>query len=180
MPNREPSPRPESRPSPFRVGAPDRSYDYVMGGARFYEWQATDTDAYLSRIAGWGKLILVREGQLELPISVRSASSVLSGTEAFPGEKDEVVRFMVDYTGMVRKTLQATDVSLALDTVAVMRGSKDKLVVPPHTLETDAEAVAAWYSALDEDLAKVLEQEPRREELLAAFHNGMQSLETER
>lgn len=166
----------------FNVGMADVSRGYVRNGVRYFEYQTSPDDERLSVLAGWNDFEREEVGEgvarLVLPSSMRSASSALGGIEAWPGEKQEIVDFVVSYAHGVHKELNGkSDVSLLLDTIGVNKGNRTTIVVPPHRLSADVQEVREWLSALQDDLATVLGNDPARNELLGRFNSGMQFLE---
>jgi hypothetical protein len=168
----------------FHVGLEEYSTEYVSGEKRYFEWQLSSDDENLSKLAGWAAMPFdlvpgenAQYGRLEMPTSLRSASSALGGVEAFEGEKKDIIDFIVTYTHSVYDSFRAADTSLQLDTIGVSRGNEEILVVPPHRLETNRETIVDWYLNMQADIETVLENEPNRDELLNTFHAGLSFLE---
>ena len=167
----------------FRVGIASQTMEYVRNDRRYFEWQVSEQDQALSGLAHWASLpTSVRKesfgevGRIELPSSLRSASSALGGIEAFEGEKDAIVGFMVGYGKAVYEHFRAVDTNLLLDTVGVSRGNAEILMVPPHNLETNPDTIADWYSHLQFDIETVLEGDPQKDALINSFREGMSFL----
>jgi hypothetical protein len=182
----------ENSPGPvFRVGAPGYSGELSAEGRRLFYWAPSAEDHLFSEAAGWSNLVVpqtewqtlndqsqlvVPAAWLELPSTTASASSVLAGTEAWLGQKKEVVDFVVGYAQRVYAEHNVVDTSVNLDTVGVTRGNEQIFVVPPHYAEHDQSTAGVWLSVVYHDLEAVLRTEPNREELLNDFQNGMSFL----
>jgi hypothetical protein len=178
--------RPPVQESVFRVGNPDFVEDVIESGKRVLRWQSSPEDWQLGDLAGWNSAFF-RPGteveghvHIEIPRNVSTAGSVLSGTEAWQGEKDDVIDFITGYQKKVRAQFNALDTSVTLDTVAVftvLEISKDRLmfIVPPHHLSRDSAEIKQWASKLVDDLDRILVKEPKRQELIERFHAALRT-----
>lgn len=179
QPNFETAPKPVSV---FHVGDHKLSEEYIIGDHRYFEWYATERDHLMRDIAGWGELPFeqVQHGQanarIELPMSLRNAASVLTGREAWEGEKASVVDFMVQYARTVKSTFNAVDVSMVLDNVGVSRRGELKIVTPPYKLTDDPFEINTWMDRLRGDMEALLANEPTQDDLLRQFDEGMSFL----
>ena len=168
-------------PAPLRVGrsGPDGSVlssDVVLDGNRYFGWIPTLEDERFAPFAGWDEFPRTDNpefSQLEIPSDTRSAASVLAGTEAWPGEKDQVIEYLVGYVQNVHNHLGVVDTGLQLDGIGITRGNEQMFVLPPHDGRTDTESAGKWLQAIRADLHSVLLADPRREELLEQFDTGM-------
>lgn len=167
---------PESRPVArhFKVGSVATRNEVSADGRRRFFFPHGQADPDLATLAGWSELVDAAfstpdHGCLILPTTTRPAGSVMSGMQAWPTEKEEVVAFMASYVRAVHDAHGGVDTSMTLDTIGVSRGNEDKFVLPPHTLETDPEAMRTWVERLDHDLTQVLAQEEARDHLMGMF-----------
>ena len=86
---------------------------------------------------------------------------------------------MSKYLQQVYHKFGMVDVSVKLDTVAVPRGNYDIFVLPPHNLvKPNEQVVGQWLGRLYSDLFKVLNTEPRRDELIGGVQANLEFLKT--
>jgi hypothetical protein len=159
--------------SVFHIGDRSLSYDIkVGGGRRLFLWQSDEEDFSLAETAGWQRLLLPNQNSngyacLEIPEGTRSAQSVLSGLEAWTGEKLRVINFISDYRKAVESVTNGkVDVSVSLTTTAKTK-SGEFFITPPHNLTDDTELMKAWSDRLTKELESVLLPEDDKETLLA-------------
>jgi hypothetical protein len=163
----------------FRIGRPDLAQETIIDGKRRFFWHVNSQDTQLAELAGWHRLDATDEGEgigsIEIPDDARSASSALGGMEARMGEKDQILDFVSGYANTLYERFGAVDGSLSLDTVGVTRGNEKIFVVPPHNLlqVEDPAAYSGWYDSMRADLEDILISDPRRDELVSKFRQGM-------
>lgn len=163
----------------FRVGNPEMSADQMIEGKRFFNWRVSDDDVKVAELAGWGHLDYqgfdhpsgITIGRIELPANLRSGSSVLSGVEAWEGEKDGLLSTITGFVKSVHDKHKAIDTNLTLDSVAVARGNNNKgaLFMPPHQLANDPAVIQEWVDTFKNDMEVVLDGDPLKETLLRHF-----------
>jgi hypothetical protein len=159
---------------PFALGSGDV---FIDGERRFY-WNPGPYDGMLALHAGWKDLRLTEQDRsyLLVPEGTRNASSVLGGTEAYSGEKRDLLAFITDYTAQMLHRFGAVDISVNLNKLAVTRGEDRRcFIVPAHDLSADPESIATWRALLVEDVREVvsLEQNP---ELIEDFMDVINDL----
>lgn len=162
----------------FRVGATATHNLVAMDGKRLFMWTPSEDDTRFAELAGWQELRDLEhtnesQASLVLPTTIRPASSVFAGVQAWPKEKEQVVNFMSSYIRSVHNELGGIDAGFGLNTVGVARGNEQMLVLPPHNLQTDAEAIGAWADALRADMAQVLAREEQRDHLMGILNEAM-------
>ncbi len=160
----------------FKVGGPGTFDMLSLAGVRHFYWEPSVTDEHLKHMAGWGKYVdtskaTVTQDCLTLPKTTRTAGAVLSGMQAWPTEKMEVVTFLADYVRRVYDKFGGVDQGLSLDTLGVSRGNEEIFALPPHNLVTDPTEVQQWAERLDHDLVQVLGEEGQRDQLMEKFRN---------
>lgn len=167
--------------SAFRVGNPELTQEYFKDGRKILQWVAGDLDESLADLAGWKNLphALPRDemGCLEIPAGTRSASSVLSGMEAWEGEKAEVLSFVAEYEKHVSEKFGGVDVGVNLDTVAVTKDRKF-FIVPPHIVSREESDKSVWFMNWVKDLEQVLATEPSRRDLIDDYFRKMMAVNT--
>lgn len=115
---------------------------------------------------------------LEIPIGTRSASSVLAGAEAWPGEKLEIVDFLVSYVSATAQDMGGgIDGNLSLDTIAVTKDRK-LLATPPHELVVSRRGVGVVLNGLLADLQRITVTDARQKELVYRALSGFRALHT--
>lgn len=169
---------PESQPGPvFRIGLPHVTTEYIEEGKRLFLWSVNPGDQEVASLAGWGTFpwaVNGMVGSLEIPYDTRSASSALGGTEAWVGEKDQILNAMALYANNVYQEHRVIDTNLQLDSMGVTRGNDVLFMAPPHNLTVlEAPIARSWYDALVTDIDEVLSADPRREELVGNFKAAM-------
>lgn len=177
LPPKEPVALPSD--SVFRIGNPRQTEEWSIDNRRVLKWLPSEEDFAYGEVAGWAELPNTVDeegfGYIEIPAGTRSASSVLSGLEAWEGEKASILDFLVKYQTTLRRQFGVLDSSVTLETVAI---AKDRFmfVTPPHAATNDFEAMNTWHNELMKDLDKVLAIEPNREELLSTYQRGIEVL----
>lgn len=154
----------------FRIGNPTESIETKEAGVRKLLWNANG-DEWLKDIAGWGDLPhgLSEDGfmLIDVPEGTRNAGGILSGVEAWRGEKAEIIDFLLQYVDAVYAATDGmVDVGLGLDTVAVTKTEGEKFVAPPHHLLGDPDGVSAWRTRILNDAYSVLAGDQNREQLV--------------
>lgn len=173
---------PERVPGPLGIGQPNLSYEITIGGKRLLGWHLGEYDKTLQDVAGWAPIFRDESPErgiayIEVPEGTRSAASVLSGLEAWDGEKSDVLKFIADYHRKVRTEFGATDMSVGLGSVAVTKeGTQEErqmFIVPPHHLSDGETNAINWEESIIADVRLVLRDEPTRDQLLGEFIEGL-------
>lgn len=164
--------------SVFRIGQPDHSQEVIIEGVRYLRWIPNDEE-HLAPYAGWAHLHngVGEDGIafLEVPAGTRSAGTILAGSEAWEGEKSEIIDFLTNYTASTFQDFGGIDSSLSMDTLAVTK-ERRMFATPPHALITDRQEITTWLNSLLLDLQNVLVNEPNRKRLLVRTIAGMQTM----
>ncbi len=161
----------ESVGSVFHIGDTSQSYDVIQDGHRIFLWEKSEDDAMLARVAGWQRFTKQGEAgdfsRLEVPEGTRSARSILSGLEAWGGEKAEALNFLGRYTQVVQQVSGGkVDVSVSLATVARTK-KREFFITPPHNLVDDPVLIDVWQRKVVDEAQTVLLAEDNREALIA-------------
>jgi hypothetical protein len=148
----------------FRVGNPSEIADVTVDGTeRHLVWFAGPHDIALAGIANWRQYLRSdsRYSQhglevLRIPADTRPASSILSGVEAWEGEKSELLDWAASYVKNVGRIFPGSlDVGLSLSGIA---RSKDGsvFIVPPHKIKSDPESQNEWKHRIISELNNAL------------------------
>jgi hypothetical protein len=140
----------------FSLATSPRVRDVIVGGRRVLVWDLQGSEADFAELAGWSQRpcrLDARKGCLRVPKGTRNARSLLSGLEAYTGEKAAVVRAARDYFRRVATSFRAVDVHFGWASMAVTPDN-DLFVAPPHvTVAIDhAEVVGPWGRRSNESL----------------------------
>jgi hypothetical protein len=154
----------------FRIGNPTESIETKEHGVRKLLWSANGSE-WLRDKAGWGSLEhgTNRDGFMfiNVPEGTRNAGGILGGVEGWPGEKAEIIDFLLDYIDAVfHATEGRVDTGLGLDTLAVTKAEGQKFVAPPHHLVEQTSDIGAWRSRILNDTYDVLTGDQNREQLV--------------
>jgi hypothetical protein len=163
----------------FGFGNPGITQETFEDGKRILRWIPGTFDEQISSVAGWSDLVQSYDdvSSLEIPQGARSAGSVLSGLEAWKGEKAKILGSIATYQSQILNEFGAFDTSLTLDSVAVTKEDHSLVVLPPHTLSAvESEYTADWLNALKEDLKLVLVTDPNQEQLIERFIEDVQEI----
>jgi hypothetical protein len=172
--NKHPQDQPYARVSEaFRIGHPQDTIEEVIEGRRYLRWVSSNgDDKKFKRLAQWSDLPHGKTSEdisyIEVPEGTRSAASVLSGMEAWSGEKSGVVSFLSQFVVASAGELQGIDGNASLDTIAVTKDQK-MFVSPPHKLITDPALIGTWLEAVCEDIIQVVGAEPEADVLVDQF-----------
>lgn len=167
----------------FGVGNRELTQEVYQDGKRILKWVRHNgngsDETKLAPLAGWAELPHGTDeeglGYLEIPAGARTASSVLSGLEAWEGEKAHVLNFISDYQQRVHRFLSVYDTGVILDSVAVSP-EQYMFVAPPHHVTNIREEAAEWFTAIMSDLDSVLSNEPNRQQLLELFQQNIEKI----
>lgn len=123
-------------PPVFRLGSEGLNEEYMVGEKRLLTWTAQGNEHEVAEIAGWSKLPHVYDEEINsfhilVPRGTRTAESVLSGTEAWAGEKASVVKRATDYLNKVWDTYGHEDTGFTWQTVAVTP-DHEVFIAPPN------------------------------------------------
>lgn len=167
----------------FGFGKPGITQETFEEGRRILRWIPSEFDNQLSSLAGWKNLAsdfsADEVASLEIPQGARSAGSVLSGLEAWPGEKAKILGSIATYQEHVMNEFGAFDTSVTLDSVAVTKEDHSVVVLPPHDLSDDPGVIAGWLTILSEDLELVLHTDPNQRLLVDDFVSGIEEIGSE-
>lgn len=162
----------------FRVGSSNDSIDYYKGNERIYAWERNG-DVDFAEIAGWADMIDHLDettGFIKVPKGTRNSTSVLSGMEAWVGEKEDVIRYIANYQAKVVEKFGRIDTSVGLDSVGVTK-ERHMFVVPPHHTALSKVEEVNWLDDIHTDLNQVLRTEPSRQQLVDKFISKLQEIQ---
>lgn len=166
-------------PPMYRLGSGEGdSEDIVVGNKRIFSWNLYGNESKLSTIAGWNRLNHILEskgrGYLFLPEGTRNASSVLSGLEAYEGEKAEIVDAGIKYLKEAKKLYGGDDIQFSWKALAITP-EQEIFVAPPHspTINSNDLLVQNWRQSLEDELALLLEGDVANQQLIFNFHEAL-------
>ncbi|HET9098446.1 MAG TPA: hypothetical protein VFN51_02400 [Candidatus Saccharimonadales bacterium] len=161
-------------PPVFRLGNNERNHERVEGGRRILTWMVQPEDIELAAAAGWDRFKVTYhegEGSLEIPTGTRNGRSVLSGVEAWRGEKSSLVKTVTDYIKILHDRYEAYDTKLSWGQVGVTP-MHEVFVAPPNSPHTsNNEKVAAWKRTMASELAIILRNDEENKDLPVNFEN---------
>jgi hypothetical protein len=169
--------------SAFRVGRDIVTEEIYKGGMRLFKWlpmeTGQDASKSLASLAGWDQFPhgTGEDGIdfIELPAGTRNATSVLSGMEAWEGEKAEILEFVANYEREVLKEFNKFDLSVGFDTVGVTKERK-MFIAPPNDLSDDPETMTEWVRGSVLDLNNILLADPNRMKLITLYLRGLNDI----
>ena len=170
----------QSVSSQFRVGNPETTREIVAEGIRYLLWERSPDDKAVAKYAGW-KNFAHNVGEdvcsLVVPHGTRSAASVLSGVEAWRGEKEAV---FLRAAGYVRDTLRDTalrgvDGNLSFYTMAVTR-DQQVVFTPPHNLVTEPDEISMHLDQLRQEAAHIFGDRAGRQSLIVSFEQDLRGI----
>ena len=159
------------------LGAEQTSIDFHKESERLYRWKRNG-DIQFSKIADWENFLASIDdefGYLKIPKGTRSATSVLSGLEAWSGEKREIIDYVVHYQQTVAEAFGGIDTTVEFDKVAVTKDRK-MFVVPPHHVADALGDQETWLLMASDDLNGILRTEPARIELIDVLRRGIEAI----
>lgn len=123
-------------PPMFRLDGKNR--ELINDGERIIIWELLGNERELARVAGIDRFDFRESGEgygeLHIPEGTRNASSVLSGVEAWEGEKKSIVSAVSAYIKYLRR-FNHFDRHLSWSTVG--RTPQNQIfIVPPYELST--------------------------------------------
>ncbi len=167
----------------FRVGDRDLTREFFDDGNRFLIWERSPEGDALSDLAGWkhyNHSFGERVCSLQLPLGTRNGASVLSGMEAWRGEKQDVLEHVVDYVKKSFTKLAAIDGNVSLYTTAITKEG-DTFFTPPHRPVRDKSDILDVCSRLEQEVDEILSGSEGAGGMLQDFSKKLnQSVQTKR
>lgn len=183
-------PRPDLVPSPydkgdprvvppmFRLGSDAVNSEVFIEGRRILWWKLTGQEDVTARIAGWDKLLPEdgtglsdkEIGHILVPTGTRNARSVLSGEEAWEGEKATVMSAAIQYQNDIHEVFGTYDTDFSWSAMGITPDQKI-FVAPPNLInpETSNGDVRVWQAGLTQELDILLRGDEQNRELVKSF-----------
>lgn len=166
----------------FRVGNPELTREVIDDSKRLLLWVRNPDDDQFAAIAGWQELPhIIGEDvcTLEVPTGTRSGVSVLSGMEAWRGEKENVLDRVVAYAADSLRELSMIDGNLSLYTTAVTK-KQHIFFTPPHSpADTEAD-INQVFNRLTQEAAEILDGYDANNRLIGEFTEKLRNAATKR
>ena len=164
----------------YRLGDDTRNRETLADGKRILSWRMRSDDAQLAQLAGWDVFPLDKDGEtghLHLPPGTRNAYSVLSGLEAWSGEKRAVVERVGQYLRDIHARFGVYDTDFSWNQVGITP-DQDIFVAPPNTpvaavSHVPALAGQAWQEMAVEELGILLQSDTANAGLVESFTQGL-------
>ncbi len=168
----------EAIPGMFRLGDDTRNRETLADGIRVLSWRMRSDDVELAPVAGWDVFPLETEGgigRLQLPPGTRSAYSVLSGLEAWSGEKKAVVERVSRYMGDIHARFGIYDTGFSWNQVGVTP-DQHIFVAPPNTpvAVVQERQTAEWQDMAVDELGILLQSDTANIGLVELFTQSLQ------
>lgn len=130
-------------PPIFRLGKA-ATKEIIVDDVRALSWDLMGNEEVASKIANWEQFAVDIDkekgvGTLFIPKSTRNAKSVLSGKEAWEGEKRTIVNAVANYINVVEEGQGGYDVNLGWNSVGVTPEQKI-FIAPPNPIMKIEEA----------------------------------------
>lgn len=163
-------------PPMFELGDGDNRLEYIEDGQRTLAWQLTGNEDMMGQFANWQ--VLPHEfgdgvGYLRVPEATRNARSILSGTEAYTGEKARVVEAACTYLKSIKRELDSADMGFSWKSVGVTPEEGTVFVAPPHTLVREAEVPKQWAEEIVSELRLLLTDDNRNQILIGMLEEAI-------
>lgn len=159
-------------PPMYRLGDDSRNSEVLIDKCRVLSWDLTGREEELATIAGWENIeyhLLESRGYMFLPAGTRNARSVLSGKEAWEGEKKAVISAGSLYLQELKDRHQLVDYSFGWASMGITPQHKI-FVAPPLLKEVpSAPEQESWKSHLVEELDLLLQGDDRNRQLALDF-----------
>lgn len=172
-------PAEEVVPPMYRLGDGENSKEVVIDGYRILSWRLAGNEQQLAAIAGWQAIthdLVTEEGEgyLFLPEGTRNARSILSGMEAYKGEKAAVIRAAAEYLKKAKRLFGEDDTQFSWTSLAITPEHRT-FIAPPHMLkpQVSADEVGQWKGNLLEELSLMLQNDELNHTLVADFREGL-------
>jgi hypothetical protein len=163
----------------YRIGDGKNSRELVSNGLRTFFWRLVGNEEQMAPIGGWEELNpyinrTENRGYILFPDGTRNARSILSGMEAYEGEKAAVVEAASGYLQRAKAVLGEEDTSFSWGSVAVTVEHKI-YVAPPHgsVANPAAEEIERWKAATIGELDLLLQGEEHDQALVATFREEL-------
>lgn len=164
-------------PPIFLVGASDHNRELIVDNSRILVWQLTGQEERLAAIAGWADMkhqITGKDGYLAVPKATRNARSLLSGTEAYNGEKRAIVDSAATYLKKAREEFGAEDTGFSWASVGVTPDHSVFIAPPNMGPDTEyADDVVRWRFDTVEELRILLQNDQANQDLVKNFREGL-------
>jgi hypothetical protein len=165
--------------SMLRLGDDTRNKEVIEDGKRVLSWKLGSQDIALGPVAGWNIFPITvatdgSTGHLLLPDGTRNAPSVLSGMEAWSGEKRAVVERAGQYMTDIYARFGFYDTGFAWNQVGVTP-DQDIFIAPPNTPSAVPEDQAqAWQRTVMGGLELLLQNDTPNRGLVDLFTQSLQ------
>lgn len=161
-------------PPIFTLGKAATKHEYLQGDRRLVKWSLTGVEEKISGIAGWDKFPLEiieskGTGIISIPEATRNGKSILSGVEAWEGEKRTVVDAVADYIDRVEAEIGGYDANLGWDSVGITPERNIFFTPPNIILRADDPKVNQAKSQLVGILGTLLEGDEANKSLSESF-----------
>jgi|GEM_PF-2745416 len=169
----------------YRLGDDTRNRETLADGKRILSWRIRGDDVQLAELAGWEDekifpmTIEGETGHLYLPTGTRNAHSILSGTEAWSGEKRAVVERVGQYLRDIHARFGVYDTDFSWKQVGITP-DQDIFIAPPNTpvatVSRPAEPAQprqAWQEMVVEELGILLQGDGVNAGLVESFTQGL-------
>lgn len=165
----------EVQPPVYRLGDGQRNSEIIVGGHRVLTWGLTGEEKRVAHIAGWDTLAFqVREedkkGYIFVPAGTRNARSVLSGMEAYEGEKTDIVSAAVDYLRDVKSAFGHEDTGFSWTSVGIT--PRHNIFIAPPFLPVSSvygDDIMRWKFDIAEELRILLQNDSANAQLIENF-----------
>lgn len=166
----------------FRVGNPELTREFIHDSKRLLIWERNPDDDQFAAIAGWQELphaIGESVCALEIPTGTRSGASVLSGMEAWRGEKENVLDSVVAYAADSLHGLSMIDGNLSLYTTAVTK-NQHIFFTPPHSPVDTRADINQVFDRLEQEASEILNGYDDSKRLIGKFTGKLRNAGTNR
>lgn len=162
-------------PPMYRLGEGDDTEEIIIEGRRILSWDKVGNEELVAPIARWDVLDYVideDEGHLLLPVDTRNARSVLSGMEAWKGEKAAVVNTVIEYFNNLRNELGEEDAGFSWVSVGITP-DQHIFIAPPNLAPSNPFNTVDWKEQASIELSLLLQNDTENKHLIRQFAKSL-------
>jgi hypothetical protein len=166
-------------PPMYKLRDDDRTIEVLLGEHRILTWEVNGSEGKVANISGWEELphqLYKDTGNLVLPVGTRNAKSVLSGMEAWEGQKAEVIDRGIDYLRDIKQQLGQVDFSFHWAAIGVTP-DYHIFIAPPNLEATElSKRPEEWRRNLVKELGLLLQNDKKNKHLAESFQTVIDGL----